>query len=190
MGHDFLQLPEAAVKEVFTARNDDHRQGLRSRPIQHGLERHHVVLIAVNDERVFGQRIRIEASDCRCDQGQALRGQPAHDQRLHVGTERKSSEQERDSTEAVAHLLGDEDEIIGFAHALVVNSFGSAHAAEIRTHGAVAEREECARQRGDDFVVARAAVLWMGMGDKSDAAPLWARIVYCDVDGPDGAIDR
>lgn len=92
MGDDLLQLSEAAVKEVFTAGNDDDRQALRSCPIQHGSQRHHVVLIAVNDERVFGHRIRIEAIDCRSDQGQALRVQPAHDQRLHVGAERKSSE--------------------------------------------------------------------------------------------------
>lgn len=88
------------------------------------------------------------------------------------------------------HLPGDEDEIVSFAYALVVNSLRSAHAAEIGAHGAVAEREECACKRGDDFVVARAALLGMGMGDKSDAAPPWARIVYRDIDGPDGAVDR
>ena len=43
---------QPAVKKMFGARNHNHRQFLRSGPVQDSLERNDVVLITVNDEDV------------------------------------------------------------------------------------------------------------------------------------------
>ena len=54
--HDDLEQRQLPVKEMADAGNDDHRQRLRPRPVERGRERHDVVGLAVDDERVRRHR--------------------------------------------------------------------------------------------------------------------------------------
>ena len=59
---DLLQLREASVEKMPAPRKDDHGQLLRPRPVEHVGERHDVVLLAVDHDRVGGDDARPESA--------------------------------------------------------------------------------------------------------------------------------
>lgn len=190
MRHDLLQLAETAVEEMLAAGNDDDRQVLRTCPFQNRGERNDIVLIAVHDQRILGYRFGIETINRRRDQGESLGRKLAHDPCLHIRTEGEAGEQDGQIAEAFAQMLDQNDQIVGFAYALIVNALGCAHPTEVRSCRAIPEAKKCARERSDHFVLASPPLQGMWVRDKCDATARRPGIVQRNVDRPGRAIDQ
>jgi len=166
-GHRALQLRQATVEEMAAARKHDDRQLLRSRPVEHVGERNHVVLLAVDHDRVGRNRTDGEALHCRPDEHEAFGLDALGNACLHERAERETGERQRQrGAEARPRVRKGGQRIVGLAVAVVKRAPRGADAAKVEAHGDVAQAEECLRERLRDLVVERAALQWMRMRDQ------------------------
>ena len=159
----------------------DHRQGLPARPLKRARQRHHVVGIAVNHQRVGRHDRHLLACRRRRHQRQPLRfvGVRQLHGRLgrHEAAERKPCQQQR---QRLTGGIGSErldhgQRIVDFAAAFVPGALRRANATVIETHTAPAELQAGARQGLHHFVVHRAAVLRVRMADHGETRRRGAR---------------
>jgi hypothetical protein len=167
-------VQQAAMEKVAASGEDHDRQRLRPRPRKNVGERHHVVLLAVNHDRVGGDGADREATDGGTCEHQALRFHRLRDDRLHVGSERKPREHDGQRAarlvEAGARERKRGERIRGLPAAFVELAFRTADASEIEADRGVAQREERLGERLRDLVVEGAALQRMRMCDESDSA--------------------
>jgi hypothetical protein len=159
-------------------------------------ERHHVVLLAMDHDRVRRHRRAFEALHRRRDQHHALGRDAARDAALHEGAEGESREHRRRRFEGGIPLaaVGERSQrVVGLATPVVEAAFALSGAPEIEADRDVAERGEAPGERLRDLVVERAALLRMRMSDQRQAA--WRgrvvlRTVEHDLEPPGRARDH
>ena len=83
------------MKKMSCAGQYYYPQFLRLRPGQHCRQRHHIVLIAVDDQRIGRDTAEIEARHCGSNQHQLFSGQLDYYARLHESAEGKPSQHQR-----------------------------------------------------------------------------------------------
>ena len=140
---------------------------------KHVGQRDHIVLFAMNDDRVGRDVFDRKSLDGRADQYQALRRHLMRNTGLHVAAEGESSEHRRRRRDGRELLLGEcqrGERIVGLADAVIECTFAVARAAEVETHACVAERDEGLGERLCDLVVQRPALQRMRMRDQRNAA--------------------
>ena len=119
------------MEEVAAPRKDDDRQLLRPRPREHVGERHDVVLLAVDDDRVGRDRRRAEPLHRRADQHEALGDDSCGEARLHERPEREPREHDGELAGSRCRVGKRRARVVGFTRAVVEGSFASADAAEV-----------------------------------------------------------
>ena len=134
-------------------------------------ERDDIVLLAVDHDRVRGDRARRQSAQRRARRGPYV-------PRCTVAATRvctnEPNEKPASTTGSVAitalRVRERRERIRGFADAIVEGPFRLADAAKIEAHAGVTQREEGLGKRLHDLVVERAALLRMRMRDQCDAA--------------------
>ncbi len=158
------------MEKMTAAGKHNDRQLLRPRPGEDIGQRHHLVLLAVDDDGVGGYGLKCEAAHGRPDQHEALGGDGPCDARLDKGAKRKSRKDDRQIVTETLPRIGQRGQCIrGLAVAFIEGASGRADTTEVEAHGHVAQREERARQCLRHLVVERAALQRVRMGDERDA---------------------
>ena len=193
-GDRALQLEQPAVEEVPAAGKHDDGQLLRPRPREHLRQRHDVVLLAVDDDRVGGHRGSPSAarraprargvarrpiappSSARTRRTRIRRGRPAARRRPRRSATARSASAASASAASPSPSSND--------------AFRLPDAAEVEADGGVAQRVERLRERLRHLVVERAALQRMRVGDERDAARRVLGDVLRDLEGARRAGDR
>ena len=153
-------------------------------------ERHDVVLLAMDHDRVLR---RPRASPMRVTAGPtSTRRSAAMVAATRVCTNEpneKPASATGSSPKRVPRVRERGQRIVGLTRAVVERALGLADAAEIETHGCVAQSEKRLRERLRDLVVERAALQRMRMGDERNAARRLRRRVDDDLQRAGGAVD-
>ncbi len=115
------------MEEVAAARKHDDGKLLRARPVEHVGQRHHVVLLAVDHDRVGRHVADRKALDRGADEHHALGRDVLRDARLHERAERESGEHDGERRAAgvvsAAGVREGRERIVGFADAVVEGAF-------------------------------------------------------------------
>src|SRR6187399_2418633 len=104
-GNHLLQLRQPAMKKMTATREHDDRQFLWARPREYVGKWNDVVLLAVDDDAVTRYNVHRETIYRRPDQHHSLACDRLGNTGLHVGTERKPGEHDRQLIRPTTRLL-------------------------------------------------------------------------------------
>lgn len=189
--HQFPQQGQLAMKEVPATRHHQHRQCLWARPLHHGLQRHGVVVLAMNDQCAQTKFIRnfgdIEPAGRRTDHHHPLNVpltmQGGHRTAGNKTTKRKAGKTQR----TIGNLrMDDREHVIQLATPFIVDPFTRFYATEVEPHSRPATENEGARQRLHDLVGQGAPMQGMGMCNDGHPARRTGRTVYGHLQQPGG----
>ncbi len=149
------------------------RQALRTRPIEGRAQRHHIVGLAVDDQRIGRHRGHRKGRGGRADEHHALRrrvgrGQPRAQLRRDVAAEREAAQRQRQRRIARGRDHG--QRVVDLADAVVPPPLRCTDTAKVEAHRTVAELHKGSCQGLDHLVVHRAAVLRVRVAQHRDAA--------------------
>ena len=173
---------QAAMEKMIRACDYGHRQLLRLRPAQHLIQRDRIIQLTMNDDGVLLHGLDRPLARRRADKHHALDTLTQLIQTLrHARLYQRAKRKPRQHQCAVLFILtprplNHRQCIVGFAIARIVLTRALSHAAEIKTHGHVAQAAEGFRQRLRDFVVHRTAKQRMRMRDNRQAARVGLRL--------------
>lgn len=165
------------MKKMAGAGHNHNPQCLRLRPSQHCSQRHHIILVAVNDQGIIRDTANIEASHRGCNQHQLFGRQAFYHARLHESAEGKPSQHQRQIAELAFCVLRHRQHVLRFALALIETALAFPRAAQIRPQRNIAQIKKRFGQRMHYFIVESAAKQRVGMCDQRYSAAFFSRIV-------------
>ncbi len=143
------------------------------------VQRHRVVLFAVDHDGVGGHVFHRAAGDRGAHEHHALDRDTLGDMRLHQRAEGETRQSQRcvGKVQAALHGMDHGQQILGLAAPFVVRPLAGADAAEIRPHRDVTQFDKGLGQGLRHLVVQRAAVERMRVRHQRDAARRGGRVV-------------
>jgi len=164
--YNALQLDKIAVKEMASARKNDHRQRLWPCPFEYFFQRHDLVLLSMDYQRVDRDTSERKAPDSRGGQHQVCRRQALHDRRGDERPKRKSADGKFAFSKGAPSIIGERQKIVDFAASIIEYTATRADSAEVEPQRTVTQRYKRFGQGLDNLVVQRASIQRMRMGQQ------------------------